>query len=246
MAGPGASRSVTVSVVIPAYNEEGTIAGVVQEALDVLKTVCVDYEVIVANDASTDATGRILDELVRQHDRLTVIHNPTNQGTIRTCLNLYHAAKCDWVSYLPADGQVRPREMPRLIAGLDRFDIVVGQRTRRRDPWSRLVSGWLWNLAVRVLSGLDVNDVDSVKLYPRRVLETVEVSTRSAFMEAEILLRARAQGYRIGNVEVNHHPRLAGRASGVSVRIVLEAGIDLLRFWLRNRVLRRRVRRDAR
>lgn len=222
-----------MSVVIPAYNEEAIIASVVTESLEVLPRICSEYEVIVADDASLDATGKILDELAQKHPRVRVIHNPHNRGTAATLWTLYRAARCEWICSLPADGQVRAADIPRLVGGLDRFDIVVGHRKRRQDPRYRLASAWLWNLAVRALSGVRVRDVDSVKLYPRELFANIEVSTRSAFMETEILLKAKALGYRMGNVEVTHHPRQAGRASGVSVPIILHAGRDLIGFWLR-------------
>lgn len=222
----------SVSVVIPAYNEEKTIVAVVEACLDVLAESCSDYEVIVVDDGSADATGRLIDELAGRLPRVRAIHNLHNQGTPETCFTLYRAARHEWICSLPADGQVTAAAIPKLLEGLNRFDVVVGERTRRRDPWYRLFCAWWWNLAVRMVLGLGVNDVDSVKLYPRRLIAAIAVVSRSALLEAEILFKARALGYRLGNVSVEHHPRQEGRATGVSMAITWLALRDLLRFRL--------------
>jgi hypothetical protein len=163
-----------------------------------------------------------------------VIHTYPNRGVARNCLDLYRRATGDLVAFFPGDGQVRPRELRRLLAGCDRFDLVVGHRRHRRDPWPRRLNAWLWNTATRVLFGLRVHDVDSVKLFPGDLVRTVPVESLSPFMETEILIRARERGLRIGNVEVEHFPRTAGRASGARLGVVLRALREMVRFWVRS------------
>jgi glycosyltransferase involved in cell wall biosynthesis len=223
----------SISLVIPAYNEAVNIEGVVREALEVLAGVTPCFEVLVGNDGSTDGTREILDRIAAAHPRVRVIHTYPNRGVAQTCLELYRKATGDFIAFFPGDGQVRPRELHKLLAGLDRFDLVVGHRRHRRDPWHRKVNAWLWNAASRLLFKVHVRDVDSVKLFPGDLLRTVPVESRSPFMETEILIRARERGLRLGNVEVEHLPRVAGRASGARLGVVLQALGEMGRFWIR-------------
>ncbi len=220
-------------MVIPAYNEADMIGSVVEEALGVLGSVTSRFEVLVGNDGSTDGTREIVGALAAAHPEVLVVHADENRGMARNCLDLYRRAKGDVVALFPGDGQVRPRQLLRLLAGRNRFDLVVGRRRPRRDPFPRRAKAWAWNTGLRALFGLRVWDVDSVKLYPGALVRSVPVTSRTPFMETEILIRARARGLRIGNVDVEHFPRTTGRSDGGRVGLAVAALVEMASFWCR-------------
>lgn len=228
-------QKLSVSIVIPAYNEQGTIAEVVSESMEVLSEVASEYEVLVGNDGSRDRTREILDQLDREYDCLRVVHQDHNRGVGRTCWALYQMARTDWVAFFPGDGQVPPRELRRLLDGLQQFDVVVGLRRHRMDPPVRLVAAWLWNRAGQLLFGLNVQDIDSVKLYPTSLIRGATIEAETPFLETEILINAVRMGLRVGNVDVTHRPRISGRQSGMRPGVVLGALCDMLRYWWRHR-----------
>ena len=228
-----ARRSVFVSMVIPAYNEEGSIQAVVREAIEVLGGTVSRFEVLVGNDGSTDGTQEVADALAAAYPQLRVIHVYPNRGVAQMCLDLYRRTQGDIVALFPGDGQVRPIEFLRLLEGQSRFDVVIGRRRPRRDPFQRRVKAWAWNMASRTLFGLRAWDVDSVKLFPGDLVRSVPVTSRTPFMETEILIRARARGLRIGNVDVEHFPRSAGRPSGGRAGVAITSLREMLWFWYR-------------
>lgn len=224
-----------IAIAIPAYNEAGAIGDVIRDSLAVLAEVASEYEVLVGNDGSQDRTGAIADELARAHPQVRVVHHARNQGVARTCWELYRMAQTDWVAFFPGDGQIPPGELRAMLGGLDRMDVVVGHRYPRRDPAHRLVTAWLWNAAGRFLFGLNVRDMDSVKLYPMSLIRSIEIESASPFMETEILIKAARLGLRVGNVNVAHRPRRAGRQTGLRPRVVAGALAELLRYWWAHR-----------
>src|SRR5436190_10210814 len=124
----------SISIVIPAFNEEGTIVSVLDEARTVLSSITADYEVLVVDDGSTDRTGILADEIARGDPaHVRVIHHDTNKGfagAIKTC---YGNASKDWVFLAPADKQVDLSELKDFVALTDGVDIVVGYRKHRAD-----------------------------------------------------------------------------------------------------------------
>ena len=234
-AGQTERKKPSVSIVIPAYNEEGTIARIVRESFEVLSEVASEYEVLVGNDGSRDRTREILDHLAREHDHLRVIHQDDNRGVGRTCWTLYQMARTDWVAFFPGDGQVPPCELRKLLDGLQQFDVVVGLRRHRMDSPIRLAAAWLWNRAGQLLFGLKVQDMDSVKLYPTSLIRAITIESATPFLETEILINAVQMGLRVGNVDVTHRPRISGRQSGMRPRVVLGALGDMVRYWWRHR-----------
>ncbi len=224
----------TLSIVIPAYNEEGTIAAVVEESFKVLSSLAPDYEVLVGNDGSVDRTREILEDLQRKYARLRVFHHECNRGVGPTCWALYRMARTEWVAFFPGDGQVPPSELLRMVDGLQRFDVVVGLRRHRQDSMIRIGAAWLWNRVGRLLFGLNVRDIDSVKLYPTSLIRSITVESTSPFMETEILIKAVERGLRVGNVDVEHLPRMAGRQTGMRPKVVVGAVLDLVKYWLKH------------
>jgi glycosyltransferase involved in cell wall biosynthesis len=149
------------------------------------------------------------------------------------------AARHDHVLLTDGDRQFDPADLARLIAGLDEADVVVGYRRRRADPWGRRLGGVLWTWLVGATLGVWVRDVNcAFKLLPRRAIDGLSLVSDGAVISAELLARLTTGGWRIAEVPVSHLPRLAGRASGGSGRVILRAMGELVR-------LRRRLRSAA-
>jgi glycosyltransferase involved in cell wall biosynthesis len=223
----------SISIVIPAYNEQGNIEEVVSQALSVLNAVAKDYEVLVVNDGSTDDTGKILDRLAQNTAQLRVIHHLKNKGVGEALKTLYANARGDYIFTLPGDGQVKAQELPKFLPFTDRLDIIVGNRQNRVDPLYRLINARLYNLALRLLFGLRVHDVDSVKLYKGEIFDNIQIESSGALGEAEILVKAKDKGYRIGEIDIEHYPRTAGKQTGAKLSVIVRAMWELLVFWTR-------------
>jgi len=220
-----------LSVVIPVFQEQGSLEHTVEETFRTLKGLGGPYEVVVCDDGSRDATPRILQRLKKRHPNLHALRHPTNRGVAQALKTLYSKARGEWVVFLPADGQVRANQIPTLLKHQD-VPVVVGRRQPRRDPFLRRVASWGFNFLIRRLWGLQVWDVDSVVLYRRDVLD-VEFRSRDLCLPVEILLKAVRRGLAYTEVPIEHHPRLSGRAWGANPRVMVRTLVDLLCAWWR-------------
>ncbi len=218
-----------LSVVIPVYQEQDSLETTVEETFRVLEELGRSFEVLVCDDGSLDQTPLILGQLQTRHPQLRALSHPTNRGVAQALKTLYSSARGEWVVFLPADGQVRADQIPRLLRHQD-FPVVLGRRQPRRDPLPRRLASWGFNFLIRTLWGLQVRDVDSVVLYRRDVLE-VEFRSRELCLPVEVLLKAVRRGMAYAEVPIEHHPRRSGRAWGANPRVVVRTLIDLLRAW---------------
>jgi glycosyltransferase involved in cell wall biosynthesis len=233
----------SISVIIPAYNDQVTIEEVVSEAIEIVSGLATDYEIFIVNDDSRDGTGALLDRLTQADKAIRVVHHETNRGYGATIAELYMGAKGDLVFSLPGDGQLRARELLKMLPAIQDHDIVIGRRRERQDPFTRKVYSFIYNSLIRILYGLTVRDINSIKLIKREVLEHIRFETTSAFTDAELCIRASRLGYSIGEVDIEHLARQFGEALGgnkfVGFKIMWDTFVDSIWMWKRLRDISR-------
>lgn len=221
---------------LPAFNEADNIEESVCRCLGVGEDLGLDFEVIVVDDGSSDATRRIVDAMAAADARVRTVHHPRNRGYGAALRSGLFAACKDRVFFTDADLQFEVAEVSSLLAHADDVDIVCGYRAPRRDPVGRRFNGWAWSRLVGAVFGLDVRDVDcAFKVFDRRIFDRIPVYSIGAFINTEILVRARAEGFTMVQVPVTHYPRQAGTQSGANPRVILRAFKELV-------ILRRELR----
>jgi glycosyltransferase involved in cell wall biosynthesis len=227
-------RLPRLSYFFPAHNEEANLEALVAEALATLPTLAEQFEVVIVDDGSRDATGRIADELTAANPGVVrAVHHATNQGYGAALRSGFRAAAFEHVGFTDGDRQFKVADLGRLIdrmAADDRPDAVVGYRIKRADPVVRTIYARLYRVANRIFFGLKVRDVDcACKLFRRSALEGIAVESGGAFFSAELLIKLEVAGRSIAEVGVPHYRRTAGSPTGAKPSVVLRAVRD---FWL--------------
>ncbi|MGH7856640.1 MAG: glycosyltransferase family 2 protein, partial [Candidatus Binatia bacterium] len=231
------SQTTSLSIVMPAYNEEANIAPAVRAAVAAAEPLASDYEIVVVNDGSRDGTAERVEEEARANPRVRLISFPENRGFGAAVKTGLKAAGKALVFYTDSDLQFDLAEIGKLLARIEECPVVIGYREDRQDHWMRIVNAWAWGRLQYVLFGLDVHDIDcGFKLFRREVLREMPMRSNGAFLSTEILLRAQAAGHRICEVPVRHYPRRAGAPTGANLRVILRAFKEL---WVLRRELRK-------
>ncbi len=225
--GPG------LSVFFPAYNDSGTIASLVINALHAARELTADFEIIIVNDGSADSTAEVADELARTYPEVRVVHHPRNRGYGGALRSGFEAATRDLVFYTDGDAQYDPKEMAVLWAALDDgVDLVNGYKISRSDPLHRIVIGRIYHHTVRLLFGLKVRDVDcDFRLMRRSIFETVRLEKNSGVICLEMMKKVQDAGFRISEVPVHHYHRAYGRSQFFNFRRLVRTAIDVAKLW---------------
>jgi len=225
-----------ISVFFPAYNDAATIAGMVMGAMRTLGSLTNDYEVIVVDDGSRDATSEILEELQRLYpDTLRVERHVRNRGYGGAVTTGIRSATKDWVFYTDGDAQYDVRELVKLVerAQTDsRVDVVNGYKIARADPFYRKVIGAVYNLGVHFAFGLRVRDVDcDFRLMRRALFGKIELKSVSGTICVEMIKKLEDAGARFADVPVHHFHRSVGRSQFFRPYWLWKTFRDLLALW---------------
>ena len=233
----GQASKRSLSVVLPAYNEEQIIGQTVSHVLDVLSAWSIDFEIIVVNDGSADGTGAIVAALAEADPHVRLVTHATNQGYGAALVSGFAAATKNLTLFMDSDGQFDIDDLQRFFPYIDEYDAVIGYRLHRQDAWMRKLNAWGWKCLIDLVLDVHVRDIDcAFKLLRTSILHQHPLETRGAMINAELLYRLKRAGYTYREVGVQHLPRQGGRATGAKLSVIACAFRELFiyaRKWRR-------------
>lgn len=201
-----------ISVIVPVYNEEASLANLYEQVSEVLRALNQPWELILVNDGSTDRSQQKLDELAARDSAVKVIRLRRNLGQTAAMMAGVDYAEGDIIIPMDGDLQNDPHDIPRLLDKLEEgFDVVSGWRKDRKDsPIKRNLLSRLANRIISRISGVPLHDYGcSLKAYRRDVIKNVKLYGE---MHRFIPIYASWFGARIAEIPVTHHPRRHGKS----------------------------------
>lgn len=221
----------SLSVILPAYNEEALIATTLSMVMSVLTTWMQDFEVIVVNDGSKDRTAEMVARLAAYDRRIRLINHPVNKGYGAALVTGFESVTKELTFFMDSDGQFDIRDLIRFFPLIEEYGAVVGYRRDRQDTWMRKLNAWGWKHLVGFIFGVQVRDIDcAFKLFRTEFFRRQRLETRGAMINAEILYKLARAGYTYTEVGVQHLPRRAGKATGAKPTVILRALCELFTY----------------
>ena len=201
----------TVSVVVPARNEEGSVGEVIARSFAAFAELGCEGEVLVVNDGSTDRTAAVLAEACTRYPHLRVFTHRRSLGMTAALQRMFHASRGEIVILIPADMESDPLvDVPVLVRHMlaHDLDVVAGWRQGRQD--SKVLASSVYNLVMRNLAQVPVHDGNWIKAMRREVVASFP-PLRSDWHRF-LLMIAVHQGFRVGEVKTFYRPRPAGNS----------------------------------
>lgn len=226
-----------LSVFFPMWNEEAYI----ERALDSAATECrrlidngeiLDYELIVVDDASTDHTGKIADEMASSDPHVRVVHHPVNRKLGGSMKTGFASATGDLVLYSDADLPFDMTEVSRAVHLLRYYeaDIVSAFRFDRTGEGSiRTIYTFFYNFLIRRLFGVRMRDINfAFKLCRTSIFDHISLDSEGSFIDAELIIRAKKLGYQVIQFGVDYFPRTRGESTLASGSVIRKILVEML------------------
>ncbi len=215
----------SITVVVPAYNEAENLPSLLPEAIEFVTTQCKNGQLLIVDDGSTDDTARVLEALTKKssaNDRVRVIRHERNQGLTAALRTGFFAAGSEYVTWIPADGQISLIELGKILLACSGEDLVLSTYRRRPDGVVRAVMSKTLRLMMQAATGL-VDRIEGPYLFRRSLLDELNLVSRTSAgsIGLEIAVKARAAGKRIASTEIECAPRRAGRSKVANLRNIL-------------------------
>ncbi len=227
----GQPEFAKLSIFFPMWNEQEYIGRAIAAGRDACTELIAngeigDYELIIVDDASTDDTPKLADELAASDAHVRVVHHPVNRklgGSIKTG---FAAATGDLVLYTDADLPFDFAELNKAmrLMRLYESDIISAYRhDRTEEGSSRAIYTFFYNLLIRIMFGVKMRDINfAFKLCKRRIFDHIELHSEGSFIDAELVIRAKKLGYTVTQFGVDYFPRTRGVSTLSSPAIIIK------------------------
>jgi len=223
---------ITLSVFFPAYYDENNIGKVVEKAVEVIEELKLgDYEIIIIEDGSPDKTAEEADRLASKYPKVRVIHHEKNMGYGATLRDGFLNSKMDYIFYSDGDNQFDLTELKKFVALIPYSDIIVGYRKHKQYSLYRKFTSLCYNYLLRLLFDIHYWDIDcAFKLFRADLFKKIEIESVDAFIDAEVMIKAKFLGYTSTEVGVEHLPRLDGISTGARPSVIFRTIKEVFQF----------------
>ena len=231
----GGVQKPTISIVIPMFNEEANIEHAMHYAVAALEEHSRDYEIVIVDDASTDASPELVRRAVDGNPKIRLITHDFNQKLGASLRTGFAAARHELILYMDADLPFDPDVLGRAVRAmqLTRADVISGYRfDRTTEGVKRTVYTILYNWMIRMLFHISVRDVNfSFKLMRREVLEAVQLRSEGSLIDAELIVKARNRGFVIQQIGLDYFPRVLGVSHLSSPMVIVKIFRELFTLY---------------
>jgi glycosyltransferase involved in cell wall biosynthesis len=217
---------IDISVIIPVLNERENLQELYDRLTETLSALNRAYEIVFVDDGSFDGTAELCRSLVQSDECVVLLELRRHFGKATALQVGFQLAKGDIIITMDGDLQDDPVEIPRFLEALESgVDLVSGWKKVRQDPLAKTLPSKLFNLVTSKLTGIKLRDFNcGFKAYRREVVESLDLYGE---LHRYIPVLAHANGFRIGEIAVNHRPRCYGK-SKYSFERFLRGAFDLL------------------
>lgn len=226
-------RLEEASFFCPAYFDEENLPKLVPVVFDFLRRISEKFEIIIVEDGSPDRTGEIAENLSQQFPCIRVIHHQRNMGYGATLRDGFLNARYEYVMYTDGDNQYDIREFEPYLPLLKTHDILSGYAKSKVITTRRKIQSFVYNLIIKLLFFVNIRDINcAMKIYNHKVLDAIKIKSSSAFIDAEMLVKASKKGFKIAQFPVTQYPRTSGPEGGSKFGIVWATTKEMILFKL--------------
>ena len=216
-----------ISIILPVFNEEQNLPKLLHDIKDFFSSREYSYQVVAVNDGSFDNTAAVLNSL-SQDLPIKVIEHATNLGYSQSIRSGFkYLDSSDLVLIMDADNQFHIESLDQLTPYISSFDIVVGERVKRKDSQSRILLGEIWSLLGRILFKTKLKDLNcGFKLFSVEILQSLQLDTVGPGINLEIFSDPIVRNSKIKMVPIPHYARAYGVETGAQLQTIRASMVD--------------------
>ena len=223
----------SLTIVIPAFNESGSIETVIDNIIQSFEDNSLNgYKIIIVDDGSTDETPVKADMLASKYNCISVIHHKKNRGYGGAIKSGYLQAESEFVTTIPADGEVNQNSLLSMLDYLEGADVVYSERVRPNSSYYlRNIITFSWELLMKLILGFNQKGMEGICIVRKKLIDNVSLISNTGLLHTEILMRCRQRNaIFVKGPDMPVYPRIDGESKVLNVRTMCKTTLEMIRL----------------
>tara|TARA_B100001029_G_scaffold41772_1_gene32530 strand:+ start:1536 stop:2213 length:678 start_codon:yes stop_codon:yes gene_type:complete len=218
----------------PLYRDKKTVKKMILRSLNILRRTKKKFEIIIVDDGCPEKSGKIALKFSKKIKNIKVIFHKKNMGYGAAIKTGIKNCKNDYIFAIDGDGEYDVNDLPRLLKSVQKGDLVITYRFKKKYSTSRIIISWAYNIILRFLFRTKYRDISTgSRLIKKSIMKKIKLTSNSPFVGAELAIKAKRAGFKVNEIGIHTYPRTFGTGSSVSLKNILLTIKDMLLLFTR-------------
>jgi len=224
----------SISLMFPLYKDKSTVKFMIAKSSNVLRKLKRKYEIIIVDDGCPQNSGKLAKEVAKKFTNIKIFFHKKNLGYGASLKTGLKKCKNDWIFMIDGDAEYDVNDLFRLLKVSKDCDLVITYRYKKKYSTNRIIISWVYNAILRLIFKIKFRDISTgSRFVSRKLVENIKLESNSPFIGAELAIKARLAGYKVGEVGIHTFPRTLGTGSTVGIKNILLTFKDMISLFVR-------------
>ena len=234
----------SISLMFPLYKDKSTVELMITKSSAVLKKLNSKYEIIIVDDGCPQNSGKLAEKIAKKFANIKIFFHKKNLGYGAALKTGLKKCKNDWIFMIDGDAEYDVDDLFRLVRVSKNYDLVITYRYKKKYTTYRIIISWVYNAVLRLIFNIKFKDISSgSRLVSRKLIRHIKLKSNSPFVGAELAIKAKLAGYKVGEIGIHTFPRTFGTGASVSLKNILLTLKDMILLFMRIKNVRNTLRK---
>ena len=234
----------SISLMFPLYKDKSTVELMITKSSAVLKKLNNKYEIIIVDDGCPQNSGKLAKKIAKKFSNIKIFFHKKNLGYGAALKTGLKKCKNDWIFMIDGDAEYDVDDLFRLLRVSKNYDLVITYRYKKKYTTYRIIISWVYNAVLRLIFNIKFKDISTgSRLVSRKLIRHIKLKSNSPFVGAELAIKAKLAGYKVGEIGIHTFPRTFGTGASVSLKNILLTLKDMIVLFMRIKNVRNTLRK---
>ena len=234
----------SISLMFPLYKDKSTVELMITKSSAVLKKLNSKYEIIIVDDGCPQNSGKLAKKIAKKFSNIKIFFHKKNLGYGAALKTGLKKCKNDWIFMIDGDAEYDVDDLFRLLRVSKNYDLVITYRYKKKYTTYRIIISWVYNVVLRLIFNIKFKDISTgSRLVSRKLIRHIKLKSNSPFVGAELAIKTKLAGYKVGEIGIHTFPRTFGTGASVSLKNILLTLKDMILLIMRIKNVRNTLRK---
>ena len=220
----------SLSILFPVYKDSQTVEILIKKSMLLCEELSLDYELIIVDDCCPENSGDIAKKFMKNNKNIKLVNHEINKGYGESIKSGLSICTKEWILQTDGDNQYDVNDYKKMSKIVHNYDCIITFRYKKIYSSSRIFISWVYNKIIQILFKSKFRDISTgLRLINKNALNDISLSSKNAFIGAEIAIKLMLKGYQVGEMGISTYPRQFGTSTIITLRNIINTIKDIIK-----------------